>query len=207
MTVIRSVAVSWRATWSARHSRVCSSSTERMRSLPPLSVRSRRKSQLQTWLTRCALVGIVPVERPRRRGRLVHRRTRKPCSLPDALHFACDPPASLLYAGGARACGSPDVGAGGRASRSGHANAATSRKADWAHGAGWSGGCPGNDKPFAASRAQPLPRPGPLAASAQGSPFFCVHRLQHPDLEQAVGEHLLELGVLLLQLPVLASVL
>ena len=35
----------------------------------------------------------------------------------------------------------------------------------------------------------------------------CVHFLQHPDLEQAVGEHLLGLAVLLLQLPVLAGVL
>ena len=48
-----------------------------MRSLPPLSVRSLMKSQLYTWLTLSARVGMVPVEQPRRRGRFIHRLTRR----------------------------------------------------------------------------------------------------------------------------------
>ena len=76
ITSTRSWAVSLRATCNAKHSRLYSSISDRMRKRPPLSVRSATKSQLQTWLIRSARVGIVPVLLPRRRGRGSHRFTR-----------------------------------------------------------------------------------------------------------------------------------
>ena len=87
------------------------------------------------------------------------------------------------------------------------ANAAASWRAAWVGGGGWNDAVPGTDRPFAASRVRPPVLSGALAAAAKGSPFFCVHFLQHPDLEQAVGEHLLELPVLPLQLAVPAGIL
>ena len=54
-----------RSTWIHRHSRVYSSITVSIRSLPPLIVLSWMKSHVQTWLRWVAVVG-NPVEKPRR---------------------------------------------------------------------------------------------------------------------------------------------
>jgi hypothetical protein len=71
----------------------------------------------------------------------------------------------------------------------------------------WIDAVPDTGTPCAASIVPPSPRPGPLAASAQGLPSFCVHFLQHPDLEHLVGHDLLELPIFPLQLPVAPGVL
>ncbi len=68
------------------HSRVNSSINERMRRGAPSSVRSATKSQLQTWLGCFAVVGILPVDWPRRRCFFFGGRTHQPLGSTDLLH-------------------------------------------------------------------------------------------------------------------------
>src|ERR1035438_5583029 len=53
-----------------------------------------------------------------------------------------------------------------------------------------------------AGSALPLPAsPAPPLAAPPGSPLFCDYRLQRPDVHRLLGHNVLQLPVLLLQLP------
>lgn len=153
-----------------------------MRSRPPLSVRSATKSQLHTWLSRSARVGITPVERPRLRGLGNQRLTRKPRSR-RMRRISSAPPASLRSATSSSACASPAGDTSAIVSRCDHTTAWSPPWVPASDTFHWIVPVQDIGTPPAANTAlgtPPAPSPG---ACAEGSPLFCVHLLQHPNLQ------------------------